>query len=184
MSWHQSLGYGKDRQADDYYTTPAIAVEELLKVEKIEGPVWECAAGAGAISKVLEKNGLTVISTDLRTEGVYGEGGIDFLKTKKEGIKTILTNPPFKLSMEFILHALTQADKVIIFGRIQMLEGMERYQKIYSKTPPIRIWVFSKRVSTQKEGAGKANGTVCFAWFVFERGFKSPTTIGWINTKR
>jgi hypothetical protein len=184
MSWHQSLGYGKERQQDDYYATPSIATTELLRVEVFGSPIWEPASGNGAISKVLEAAGLTVISSDLRTDGVYGEGGIDFLATKKEGIKSIITNPPFKLSREFILHSLKQADKVAIFGRIQMLEGARRHSEIYSLFPPTRIWVFSKRVSTQKDGIGKANGTVCFAWFVWEKGVVSPPQIGWVNIKK
>lgn len=181
MSWHQSLGYGKARQSDDFYVTPDIAIEKLLEVEKFENPVWECACGDGAISKILEKHGYTVISTDLRIDNkIYGEKGIDFLTTKKE-VKTIMTNPPFKLFNEFILHSLPQANKVVMFGRIQALEGMERYKTIYSKNPPSRIYVFSKRVSTTKEGQGKANGTVCFAWFVWEKGFLGKTIVEWIN---
>ena len=180
MSWHQSLGYGKKRQTDDFYVTPNIAVEKLLKVEKFENPIWECACGNGAISKILERHGYIVISSDLRTDdNIYGEKGIDFLYSKKD-VKTIITNPPFKLFNEFILRALNLAEKVVMFGRIQALEGQERFDKIYSKNPPIRIYVFSKRVSTTKEGEGKANGTICFAWFVWEKDFKGKTVIEWI----
>jgi hypothetical protein len=183
VSWHQSLGYGNNRQKDDYYTTPKVAVSELLRVEKFASPIWEPASGNGAISKILETSGYQVISSDIRTDGVYGESGVDFLTTRKENIAAIITNPPFKLSLEFILHALEMAPKVAMFGRVQMLEGQKRYEKLFSNAPPARIWVFSKRVSTQKNGVGKENGTVCFAWFVWEKGTVEAPKIGWINVR-
>ncbi len=63
------------RQKDDFYATPRWAIEAILDRETLDGPVWECASGDGAISKVLEERGCEVISTDIRTDGVYGRGG-------------------------------------------------------------------------------------------------------------
>jgi hypothetical protein len=49
----------------DLYETPREAVHALLGVESIQGPVWECAAGRGAIVRALREAGHKVIGTDL-----------------------------------------------------------------------------------------------------------------------
>jgi hypothetical protein len=63
-------------------------------VETFEGSIWEPACGDGAISKVLEAAGYTVISTDLVDRG-YGHGGHDFLKSETPLGRNIITNPPY-----------------------------------------------------------------------------------------
>jgi hypothetical protein len=167
------------RQKDDFYATPRWAIEALLDREQFEGPVWECASGDGAISKVLEERGYSVQSSDIRTDGVYGQGGINFLWERRE-VGSIITNPPFKLAQQFILHSLECAKKVAIFGRIQLLEGLERYREIYKKYPPSRVYIFSGRCSCLKEGKKVEAGLMCFAWFIFERGYKGKPTLDWI----
>jgi len=172
------------RQKDDYYSTPRWAVEALLDREIFESPVWECASGDGAISKVLEERGYTVISSDLRQdETVYGEKGVNFLfETKK--VKSIITNPPFKSGLNFVLHALECADKIAIFGRIQFLESFERYEKLFSKHSPARVYVFSGRCSCLKNGEPVNAGILCFAWFVWEKGFTGKPVLDWIVPKK
>ena len=49
-----------DRENNDYYATPPKAVEELLKREKFNHYVWECAVGGGHISEILKQNGYDV----------------------------------------------------------------------------------------------------------------------------
>ena len=75
-----------NQEKDDFYPTPPQAVLPLLPHLELIGntqyDVWECACGDGAISKVLEENGLNVRSTDLIDRG-YGDYGIDFLMETK-----------------------------------------------------------------------------------------------------
>lgn len=170
------------RQKDDFYATPRWAIEELLSREEFKGPVWECACGDGAITKVLEEQSFEVISTDLRENDIYGDGGVDFLKENKE-VETIITNPPFKLAEEFILHGLKCANKIAIFGRIQLLEGMQRYRNVWSKTPLKKVYVFSGRCSCLKDGKNVQAGLMCFAWFIWDKNYTGNPEIGWIYPK-
>lgn len=39
----------EEREINDYYATPPEAVEKLLKVEKFNKNIWECACGGGGI---------------------------------------------------------------------------------------------------------------------------------------
>ena len=54
----------EERQKHDYYATEPKAMELLLAEEKFSNVIWECACGEGHLSKVLEKHGFEVISTE------------------------------------------------------------------------------------------------------------------------
>ena len=64
-----------DREVNDYYATDPKAMEMLLDLEDFSNDIWECACGAGHLSKVLEQHGYNVTSTDLVYRG-YGTGGL------------------------------------------------------------------------------------------------------------
>ena len=122
-------GQGKEkRRALDFYPTPpecTIALIEFLKLKP--SIIWECAAGEGAISKVLEKYGHTVISTDIIT-------GDDFLKTQRE-CEAIITNPPFNLSEQFIEKALADAPIVAMLLKSQYWHAKKRSRIFLNKAP-------------------------------------------------
>src|SRR5262249_58390880 len=64
---------------NDCYETPAVAVEALLRVERLPHQIWEPAAGRGAVARVLESAGHEVIGTDLIDYGAGYLGGADLL---------------------------------------------------------------------------------------------------------
>lgn len=45
----------KEREQDDYYATDCIAIDKLLKVEKPNHNIWECACGQNHLSHRLEQ---------------------------------------------------------------------------------------------------------------------------------
>ena len=190
----------EERQTDDYYATDPIAVDKLLAVEKPNHRVWECACGGGHLSKRLQEKGFWVYSTDIVDRG-YCDEIVDFLKEEPVyGISAkplydshditydILTNPPYKYAMEFVLRALELLQfgcKCYMFLKLTFLESEKRYKEIFEKTPPKTIYVFSKRVlcaknaefERMKEGGGSA---VAYGWFVWEKGYKGTTQVEWI----
>jgi len=94
----------------------------------------------------------------------------------------IVTNPPFKLSLEFVRKALElTSGKVAILARLAFLEGAER-RDLYDNSPIARVWVFSQRVKMFRGGwdTGQGSGMIAFAWFVWEHGYKGKPTLGWI----
>ena len=54
-----------ERQEHDYYATDPKAAELLLQHETFEGAIWEPACGEKHLSRVFEKHGFTVRSSDL-----------------------------------------------------------------------------------------------------------------------
>jgi len=178
----------KGRTKMDFYPTPPYVTEALLKRETFTGDVWECACGTGDMSKVLENNGYKVYSSDIGNYG-YGVDGFDFLDDKgfwKKGFvmyRNIITNPPFNLSLEFVLQAKIYAkDKIAMFLRTSFLEGVGRYEMFQDKEFPLKtVYQFSRRVGFGKHaGTHKGGGMIPFAWFVWERGYKGKPTIEWI----
>lgn len=174
---HGAIGQ-HSREADDFYPTPRPMTDALLSVESVGSVVWEPACGDGAISKACIARGSRVISTDLVDRG-YGVPRIDFLMERDARAPTIITNPPFKLWLKFAEHALTLAsEKVILFGRLAILEGKNR-GRFYRDQPPARVWVHSSRTKWDFKDFGKQTGMIAFCWIVWERGSKG-TQLGWL----
>ena len=188
-STHATLGarnYAQhDREDNDFYATDPKALELLCDLEKFSPNIWECACGEGHLSKVLIDRGYKVISSDLIERG-FGTGNIDFLKCTKKFDGDIVTNPPYKYAQEFIEHALeivTDGHQVVMFLKVQFLEGKAR-RKMFEKYPPKKIYVSSSRLRCAMNGDferyAKSNA-VAYAWFIWEKGYKGDTIVRWFN---
>lgn len=172
----------KDRQVDDYYATDPRCIDDLLSVEQFSGDIWECACGAGHLSKRLIELGHNVISTDLIDRG-YGTGGVDFFIQNKLLAQNIITNPPYKFAKECVYHSIKLgADKIAMFLKLTFLEGKER-NKLFNKYPPKKVWVYSSRRQVAINGDPemfKKSSAAAYAWFIWEKDYQGDTTIGWI----
>lgn len=183
----------RERVENDFYATPRNATEAILNIVELKGSILEPAAGQGHISVVLKEKYPynEIVSTDLvqRNEkfGVSIQGGIDFLTHDfNRKFDNIITNPPFNMAQEFIERALQLADdKVIMFAKIQLLEGNKR-KEMFDNAPLKYVYVFSKRVIPLRNGeelnenGKKWSSTMCFAWFVFEKEYEGEPVIRWI----
>ena len=179
----------KEREPNDFYATDPIAIDKLIgSIGFITSVVWECACGTGCLSERLKQYCHGVVSTDAIDRG-YGQVQ-DFLLAKEmpSGCSCIITNPPYKLATEFIIHALSllhDGGRCIMFLKTTFLEGEKRHRLLFSKYPPHqRILQFSKRVLCAKNAEFqkmcKVGSAVSYAWFVWEKGYKGETTITWI----
>ena len=171
------------RQKYDYYATDPQALESIIDKLDLSHNVWEPACGGGHLSKVLEKHGHNVKSTDLYDNG-YGKSGVDFLTQTEKFDGDILTNPPYKYAKSFIEKALQLTDgKVIMFLRIQFLESKER-RILFDKYPPKYVYVSSSRINCARNGDFEnfSKGSVlCYAWYVWEKGYTGDTILRWFN---
>jgi hypothetical protein len=175
----------RSRRSDDFHETPRVAVEALLSVENFTGPIWEPACGLGAISEVLIERGHDVISTDLVARG-YGTGGVDFLLEWQPRTPNIVTNPPFKLGLEFAQNAIAlTTGKVSLLLRLAWLESTAR-RPFFTAHPPARVWVFSKRLPMMhRDGwiGPRASSAIPHAWFVWEHGHHGAVTLDWLEPR-
>jgi len=97
--------------------------------------------------------------------------GVDFLMTHQApyGIKTIVTNPPFKLADQFIRHGLGLGCKVVVLLRLIYMEGARKSDLIDEHL--VRVLVGRERLPMMHregyEGKKLDKSGVPFAWFVF-----------------
>ena len=177
-------------RGDDAYFTPPVATEALLRHEKLPHRLWECACGNGiGILDPLRTAGHEVVGSDLVD---YGRPDCfshrDFLLERKapDGCEAIITNPPYKLVEQFVEHALELSPLVVMLLRFAFYE-LERRCAILEGCGLARILCFRKRLPMMhREGweGRKGNSGMAFAWFIWEREHRGPTTINRISWER
>lgn len=175
-----------EREVNDYYATEPKAAQLLMEVEQFAPMIWECACGEGHLAKEFERAGYHVYTTDLIDRG-FGHQQ-DFLKCQAPPVPgfDIITNPPYSKAQEFVKHALDiSADgcKVAMFLKIQFLEGKAR-RALFEEYPPKTIYVSSSRLRCAMNGDfenGIKSSAVCYAWYVWVKGYTGDTVIKWIN---
>lgn len=181
----------RGRVDNDFYATDPKSTKALLDNVKFEGNSFlEPCCGQGHISKLIEKYypNAEVVSQDLVDRG-YGKTGIDFLTYEFDRkFDNVITNPPFKLAQDFIeksLELLNDNGKVAMFLKVQFLEGTGR-KEFFEKAPLKYVYVFRARQSPWMNGSPvdekgkKWSSTMCFAWFIFEKGFEGEPIIRWL----
>lgn len=174
-----------EREKNDYYATDPKAMYKLLEYESFDKNIWEPACGEGNLSKVLKEHGHNVYSTDLIDRG-YQDELMDFINTDNKWFGDIITNPPFKYTTEFVKKALDSVEegkKVAMFLKLNYICGVKRYNEIYSKFPPQRIYAFVHRVACSKNNDPNLfkGGAMDYGWFVWEKGKYAPTELKWIK---
>jgi hypothetical protein len=159
----------KPPNPDEFFPTAEGTTRALVPVlRKIGWPnsVWENACGAGHITKQLLNAGFGVTSSNLTDRGYsrYSLTGVDFLKTTEALAPSIITNPPFSLSDEFLVHALV----VLGIEHVAMLlpNGIWHAQnriKLFHMHRPSLILPLTWRLDVTGEGAPTMN---C-CWYVW-----------------
>ena len=174
-----------EREKNDYYSTDPLAVRLLDKHNLLDTdvPYWETAVGGGRLSKELKRLGYNVTKeTDLFDRG-YGDSGIDFFKCNEVFQGNLITNPPYSFINDWIVHSINLAsNKSYIFCRIQTIETINRYERIYKNNPPVLICPFVKRIKCYRNDSKTAQpSAVCYAWFIWDNQVNNEDTkVKWL----
>lgn len=146
--------------------------------------IWEPACGEGHMAEVLREYCPDVLATDIFDYG-YGDRVLDFLSELEadgEDRDFIVTNPPFNEKGEaFVLQALKRARVgVAMFVRLQWLETVGRYERIFKDNPPTRIVFYAERVNLCKGRWDPEGGTAtAYIWLVWMKG-EAPRAPHWL----
>ena len=179
----------KDREDLDFYQTPSFATKSLLDLRLVEAHnIWEPMAGNGAIAEVLKQNNcLNVTTSDIVQRDYKLDFIQDFFNMKEfpvsmleKGGRGIITNPPYNVADDFILHALStlKADYLAVFLPVRYLEGSKRYLEIYQHYKPRDVIVFARRLGCYKDSDVKSGvkitdhgiaSAVAYMWLCFFR---------------
>ncbi len=146
---------------------------------------WEPACGEGHMAETLGEYFREVLASDIADYGYDGAETADFLDpivTGSDSVDWIITNPPFgELGEAFVLEALDLANTgVAMFMRVQWLDSIGRYERIFRDTPPTLIAFFAERVNLCK-GRWDPDGATATAymWLVWLKGAE-PRAPFWI----
>lgn len=186
-------GAKTERDENDFYATHPDAVKDFLKgLEDYNdgltcNKILEPCAGNGHISEVFKEKGYEVLSWDLVQREYPLDRVGDFLTYDGPQVDAdVVTNPPFKLALEFVnksLDVVTDGRRVCMFLKVQFLEGGKRWERLFSKKCMKYVYVNVRRQHTAMGGDfNKLEAkTQCYCWFVFEKGFEGEPTVRWIK---
>ena len=175
-----------ERAKHDFYATDPIAIDKLLSVETPYNKIWENACGQKHLANRLTEKGFEVWATDIiDRDGV--DKIVDFLDylTPIKWNGDILTNPPYRWAQEWVersMNILMEGRSLYLFLKITFLESQSRLD-MFKKYPPKKVLIFSKRIQVARNGEEemfKKSSAACYAWFVWEKGFKGNPIIKWI----
>jgi hypothetical protein len=183
----QSSHQHSDRGLDAYFSPPE-AVASLLDIEGKHLPrcIWEPAAGDGAIVRPLQDAGFTVFASDIVDYGLRDCAIADYLKAKPvSGVQGIVTNPPYKLAMNFAAKALKEVPYLALLLRTNCLESTARLP-FFRRHQPARVWISSRRLPMMHRHGWqgpRAPSNTCFAWFVWDERSTQKRVIDWFDWK-
>ncbi|MDR3473362.1 MAG: methyltransferase [Devosia sp.] len=194
---------------DDFPTPPwatRALVEHVLKALPAglnSRAVYEPACNRGFMARPLAEYASTVHASDIFSYGWSGqERQVDFLFDEAPADVAeawLVSNPPFALAERFIAAGLDRGFAgIAMFVRTSFLEGVGRYEGIYSKRPPTIVAQFAERVILSKgvvrdpavlywdpdadDGVGKwkkPSTATSYCWLVWARG-EAPGPMVWI----
>lgn len=177
-----------EREKDDFYATPPLAVKELMKLESFNKDIWEPCCGMNHITNILRENNYKVRISDIVDRVNDGTVEIiDFLNCDEKWDGDIITNPPYKLATEFVyksLDVVNDGSKVAMFLKLSFLETKKR-RLLFDKYPPKVIYVASSRFGCSQTGefdeTGNIGSAIAYCWYIWEKGYIGDTIIKWFN---
>jgi hypothetical protein len=180
------------RNKNDIYSTPYSVTEQLLENEKFDyyGKTFlEPAEGKGAIVKVLYPK---IQIHNLYSYDLNYRQKIDFLKESRS-FDYIITNPPLKLSLQFIEKSKEIAtEKFALLLPLSYLHGQTRYNKEIFRDPKYqltKVYVFTRYImftdQIREDGKYKT-GMIAWAWYIWEKREKEfiDPVIKWIDNQK
>lgn len=165
------------RKVFDYYPTPPEVTRALLRVEgqciqNHGGPVWEPCGRGGAIMRECAAAGLPVIGSDIVPDPENQVQPLDVLQAKHALSPVAMTNPPFALAAEIIVHLLgkLKVRYLALLLKASFFHAEER-REMFRTFRPARIHALTWRPDFLNKGAP----TMDCAWFVWQAGWALGT---------
>ena len=186
-----STNRGTQRNADDYYVTPHWLIDDFLAAFSencrfrfvpeeyplvLDPSAGGCDKYPMSYPTVLEQEGFTVESWDIREDSRANLTGVNFLNVpsyESRKYDMIITNPPFNQAQAFTEHALEMVKEgglVIMLQRLNWL-GSQKRKPMWQKLPLAAVYVHSKRPGFDPEKPSKTDSTE-YAHFVFCKGYE------------
>lgn len=178
------------RHPDDWYVEEHWVDHRLFEHERFEGSVCDPACGLGRIVQAAQLAGFgrTAWGQDKVKRSPYCVRLADFLSDDFQGRwpDNIVSNPPFKLSREFVAKAHKVASrKVAMLLPLGWISGDKRSRWL-EDTRRRRVLILTPRPSMPpgpvvEAGLPARGGKTDFAWYIWERGYNGEPEFGWLR---
>jgi hypothetical protein len=169
----------------DDFPTPPWATRALMEHISDYGrntmTVREPAANRGHMARPLAEYFGKVEASDIHDYGA-GYPVTDYLFGPPPSlVDWTITNPPFRLAQQFIERAIDTSDKgAAMILRTAFLEGVNRYNMLFSTNPPSLVLQFAERVVMHKgKLSAKGSTATAYCWVVWQHG-ATQTQFDWI----
>lgn len=169
---------------DDFPTPPwagRALIEHVMPVSGVD-VLWEPAANRGFLLRGLAPYFGRFWASDIFDYGI-GAKRCDYLFEPQPGpVDYVISNPPFRLAHAFIDKALCEATVgCAMLVRTSFLEGINRYEALWSRRPPTFVAQFAERVPMVKGRCDPdASTATSYCWIGWLHGHNGPTRMQWI----
>lgn len=169
-----------DRDKNDWYIEPEWCVTALKSRIEFVGLSHDPCCGMGTIPKIMRGTG-----SDLVDRG-FGYPVRDFLSDERI-YDNIVTNPPYGIAQEIILHALNRTKyKVAALVQTKFLSSQKRHS-LFMRRETEQVLMFSRRPSMPpgelliEHGEDiRGGGSIDYCWVVWNTGNEKGCKISWI----
>lgn len=164
-----------DEKKYQLYRTPQHITGAVLQLEPIDGSILEPCVGKGDLANELfGLPNVTVYCSDIYDWGFAETEIRDFFSITKH-YDCIMTNPPHKRAGDFVRHAKTLADKVIVLLPLGIEHNVGWSDLRTEHDYPIKaVHAFTQAIPWVG-WTGNRWYTLKYGWFVFEKGYTGPT---------
>lgn len=171
----------------DDFPTPPWATRALCEFLRYNGyqlencTAREPAANRGHMVRPLREYFASVEAFDVHDYGA-GFPVADYLyPLPLSKVDWTITNPPFRLAEAFIKRASETSDHgFAMLTRVAFIEGVGRYERIFSCNPPSYVLQFTERVVMHRGRLAPEGSTAtAYAWLVWIDG-EDGTQLDWI----
>jgi hypothetical protein len=170
------------RDSLDFFPTPPWGTRALAEYGDVDlsgAVVWEPACGRGHMARPLAEVAHQVHASDIADRG-YG-ARFDFLSLDGLALAPrpvpgrpdwVITNPPFAHLARFFAVALREATRGVAFlGRLQLLEGADRYATIFqAHAGHVTVLPFVERLPIEEGCCAPDTSTAsAYAWLIVDK---------------
>jgi hypothetical protein len=170
----------------DLFDTPPKALYPLLHHEPLLAGVTdicEPCCGLGNLVYAMRGRGIVVHASDVLDRGCPDSTTLDFfdMKAPPGHCRVLLTNPPFRASMDMIEHALAIGfDVVIVLAKVGFLNTLDRFHRLHAPGHLRRVFPLAERLQDMHDAnftGERASQSQLHAWLTIDRHYRGAATV-------